>query len=164
MQSLIRTNTVLLVIGSVVTGVSCLGGRSCEAEALEPQPASALKVMIANQPVVLQKDTRYTGEHRIRPTGGPCYVVRAGGFGDGGRIYTDRDYVLAGVPEKYRGLTYVQTSQDDKAAGRIIVKKGGDPRLHVIETVVREQGIDLGGKQDVKIDGITVVNTLSEVP
>ncbi len=48
----------------------------------------------------------------------------------------------------------------DTAAKRIIVKAGGDPRLHVFETVVREQGIDLAGKKDTKIEGITVVDTL----
>jgi hypothetical protein len=46
----------------------------------------------------------------------------------------------------------------DRAARRIVVK-GGDPRLHVFETVVREQGIDLGGRKDVKVEGITVANT-----
>ncbi|MGO9112352.1 MAG: DUF1565 domain-containing protein [Thermoguttaceae bacterium] len=51
----------------------------------------------------------------------------------------------------------------DKAARRIVVKTGGDPRLHVFETVVREQGIDLAGKKDVQVDGITVVNTLTEL-
>ena len=50
----------------------------------------------------------------------------------------------------------------DKAARRIMVKTGGDPRLHVFETVVREQGIDLAGKKDVKVEGITVANTLKE--
>ena len=48
----------------------------------------------------------------------------------------------------------------DKAAKRIVVKTGGDPRLHVFETVVREQGIDLAGKKDVKVEEITVVDTL----
>jgi hypothetical protein len=48
----------------------------------------------------------------------------------------------------------------DKAAKRITVKAGGDPRLHVFETVVREQGIDLAGKNDVKVEEITVVDTL----
>jgi hypothetical protein len=51
----------------------------------------------------------------------------------------------------------------DKAAGRIMVKTGGDPRLHVFETVVRELGIDLAGKKDVQVDGITVANTLQEL-
>jgi hypothetical protein len=49
----------------------------------------------------------------------------------------------------------------DKAKRQIIVKTGGDPRLHVCETVVREMGIDLDGTQNVQVDGITVVNTLS---
>ena len=48
----------------------------------------------------------------------------------------------------------------DKAARRIIVKTGGAPRLHVLETVVREAGIDLDGKKDVQVDGVTVANTL----
>ncbi len=48
----------------------------------------------------------------------------------------------------------------DETAKRITVK-GGDPRLHVFETVVREQGMHLGGK-DIKVEGITVTNTLKE--
>ena len=50
----------------------------------------------------------------------------------------------------------------DKAAGRITVKSGGDPRLHVFETVLRNQGVNLIDKRDVKIEGITVVNTLEK--
>jgi hypothetical protein len=37
------------------------------------------------------------------------------------------------------------------------VKSGGDPRLHVFETVLRDQGIALAGKKDVKIEEITVI-------
>jgi hypothetical protein len=48
----------------------------------------------------------------------------------------------------------------DRAAKQITVKLGGDPRLHVFEAVVREQGIDLIGKKDIKIEEITVVDTL----
>jgi hypothetical protein len=48
----------------------------------------------------------------------------------------------------------------DKAAKRITLPTGGDPRLHMVETVLREQGIDLGGQQDTKIEEITVVDTL----
>jgi hypothetical protein len=48
----------------------------------------------------------------------------------------------------------------DQAARRITVKAGGDPRLHAFETVVREQGVDLGGKKDAKIEKITVVDIL----
>lgn len=47
----------------------------------------------------------------------------------------------------------------DPAAQRIVVRSG-DPRLHLFETVVRELGIDLGGKKDVRIEGITVTNTM----
>jgi hypothetical protein len=48
----------------------------------------------------------------------------------------------------------------DKAASRIMVKSGGDPRLHVFETVLREQGINLVGGKDTKIEDITVVDAL----
>jgi len=50
----------------------------------------------------------------------------------------------------------------DQAARRIVVKNG-DPRLHLFETVVREQGVDLGDKKDVNVQGIKVANTLKEV-
>ncbi len=55
---------------------------------------------------------------------------------------------------RFSGFSY------DKAAGRITIKAGGDPRLHVFETVLREQGIDLAGKRDATIEGVTVVDTL----
>jgi hypothetical protein len=48
----------------------------------------------------------------------------------------------------------------DQPARRIMLKSGGAPRLHLFETVLREQGINLAGKKDVKIEGITVVDTL----
>jgi len=48
----------------------------------------------------------------------------------------------------------------DAGTKRIQVK-GGDPRLHVFETVVRERGIDLGVLRDVRVENITVANTLT---
>ena len=50
----------------------------------------------------------------------------------------------------------------DEAAKRIVVKAGGDPRLHLFETVVRDRGIDLAGRKDVKVEGVEVVHTLGE--
>jgi hypothetical protein len=50
----------------------------------------------------------------------------------------------------------------DKAAGQIIVKSGGDPRLHVFETVLRDQGVNLIDKKNIRIEEITVVNTLKK--
>jgi hypothetical protein len=50
----------------------------------------------------------------------------------------------------------------DQGARRITVTTGGDPRLHVFATVARAQGIDLAGKKDVKIEGITVRETADE--
>ena len=48
----------------------------------------------------------------------------------------------------------------DKSARRIMVNSVGDPRLHVFETVLQEQGINLAGKKDVQIEEIAVVDTL----
>jgi len=48
----------------------------------------------------------------------------------------------------------------EQSAGRIVVKSG-DPRLHLFETIVREQGIVLLGNMDTKIEEITVVDTLT---
>jgi hypothetical protein len=50
----------------------------------------------------------------------------------------------------------------DKAAGRIEIKTVGDPRLHVFETVLRDQCVNLTGKENIRIEGITVVNTLEK--
>jgi hypothetical protein len=68
---------------------------------------------------------------------------------------------LAAEPKKVLrdGQLWSQFSYD-KAAKRIVVKSGGDPRLHLFETLVREQGIALAGKKNVKIEEITVVDTL----
>lgn len=57
--------------------------------------------------------------------------------------------------QPWSGFTY------DRAARRITVKNG-DPRTHLFETVVRERGIELGVKKDVKVEGILVANTLKE--
>jgi hypothetical protein len=48
----------------------------------------------------------------------------------------------------------------DTATKRIAVKTGGDPRVHLFETVIRAEGVDLNGKKDVKVEEITVVDTL----
>jgi hypothetical protein len=42
-----------------------------------------------------------------------------------------------------------------------MIVRGQDPRLHAIETVVREHGLDLGGKK-VRVEGVTVVNVTGE--
>jgi hypothetical protein len=55
--------------------------------------------------------------------------------------------------QQWKGFSY------DRAARRIRVREGGDPRLHVLETVMRKQAINLAGKKGVKIEDIDVVNT-----
>lgn len=55
----------------------------------------------------------------------------------------------------WRQFTY------DAAGRRIVVTAGGDPRLHLFETVVRARGLDLTGRKHVKVEGaIKVVDTL----
>jgi hypothetical protein len=51
----------------------------------------------------------------------------------------------------------------DQVARQITLRSGGDPRLHVFETVVREHGILLLGTKPTTIEGITVTNTLRAV-
>lgn len=48
----------------------------------------------------------------------------------------------------------------DKAKGRFRVIAGSDPWLHVFETVVRKEGIDLASKKSVKIKGVTVIDSM----
>ena len=50
----------------------------------------------------------------------------------------------------------------DQVAKRIEVREA-DPRLHLFETVAREQAIDLSNRKKVKIEGITVTNLLGGV-
>ena len=50
----------------------------------------------------------------------------------------------------------------DNTAGRIMIDTGGDPRLHVFENVLRDQCVNLNGKENIRIEGITVVNTLEK--
>ena len=57
--------------------------------------------------------------------------------------------------QPWDGFTY------DRAAQRIVVK-GGDPRLHLFETVMRKRGMDLGDAKGVKAEGITEMNMRNE--
>jgi hypothetical protein len=69
---------------------------------------------------------------------------------------------LAAEPKKVLcdGRPWGQFSYD-ATAKRITMTAGGDPRLHVFETLVRERGLALPGGKETKIEGITVVNTLT---
>ena len=75
---------------------------------------------------------------------------------------TDKGWVapLAAAPRRplCDGQPWTEFSYD-AAAKTITVKAGGDPRLHVFETVVRTVATDLAGRKDVKVEGIEAVNT-----
>lgn len=48
------------------------------------------------------------------------------------------------------------------AGSKTIRATGFDPRLHVVECVVREHGVDLRGREDVKIEGLDVIHTTGD--
>jgi len=62
--------------------------------------------------------------------------------------------------QPWTDFVWNRTSDRNDGAGTITVKTGGDPRLHVFETVVREHGLVLDKAKGIKIKGIEVVNTL----
>jgi hypothetical protein len=99
----------------------------------------------------------------VRAMKGERVIISGADLIEGWKRETDGGWLapLADEPKKllHDGLPWGGFSYD-KTAGRITMKSGGDPRLHVFETVVREKGIDLAGKKDVKVEGITVVDTL----
>lgn len=116
MKSFIRTITVLIVVNSLLVAGYTVASISSEEKVLEARPSSGLRVTIPKQPEGFEKDTGYKGDQRTRLEAGLGYVVCPKAFHDGQRLYTDRAYTLAEVPEKYRALTYIRTCQDDKSA------------------------------------------------
>jgi hypothetical protein len=48
----------------------------------------------------------------------------------------------------------------DPAARRLRINAGGDPRLHLFETVVRRNALDLSGKANVRLEGLETANLL----
>ena len=48
------------------------------------------------------------------------------------------------------------------AGSKTIRATGFDPRLHVVECVVREHGVDLRGHKDVKLEGVEAVHTTGD--
>jgi hypothetical protein len=62
------------------------------------------------------------------------------------------------------GQTWTDFTYDGEGKRIVVKDKDGDPRLHRFENVVRERGIDRSDTKDVRIEGITVSDTLSEIP
>jgi hypothetical protein len=98
----------------------------------------------------------------IRAMQGETVTISGADLIEGWRREVDGSWSAPLATEPRKVLRDSQPWSDfsyDKAAQRITVRTGGDPRLHVFETVVREQGIDLAGKKDMRIEEITVVDT-----
>jgi hypothetical protein len=68
---------------------------------------------------------------------------------------------LRGPPKRIVRDGHVWTEFSfDEAAKRISIKSGGDPRLHVFESVLRERVIDLSAAKDAKLERIDIIDTL----
>jgi hypothetical protein len=65
-----------------------------------------------------------------------------------------------GTPLLVDGQAKADLTWDE--ATKTVRAKGFDPRLHVIERIVREHGIDLRGRKDVSIAGVDVTQTSGE--
>jgi hypothetical protein len=99
----------------------------------------------------------------VRAMNGEKVAISGADLIEGWRREVDGSWsaTLAAEPKKVLrdGQPWSEFSYE-QAAKRIMVKAGGDPRLHIFETVVREHGIDLLGKKNAKIEEITVVDEL----
>jgi hypothetical protein len=71
---------------------------------------------------------------------------------------------LASAPKRLLRDGRPWTAYSFDSATRRLEVQGGDPRLHTFENVVREQSIDLSGRESVRIEGIGVVHTLKPAP
>ena len=100
----------------------------------------------------------------IRATKGETVTISGADLVEGWRREVDGSWSasLAAPPKKLLrdGQPWSEFSYD-QTTKRIVVGKG-DPRLHLFETVVRKQAIDLDGKKDVQVEGIKVTNTLGD--
>ena len=100
----------------------------------------------------------------IRATKGETVTISGADLVEGWRRGVDGSWSasLAAPPKKLLrdGQPWSEFSYD-QTTKRIVVGKG-DPRLHLFETVVRKQAIDLDGKKDVQVEGIKVTNTLGD--
>jgi len=100
----------------------------------------------------------------IRATKGETVTISGADLVEGWRREVDGSWSasLAAPPKKLLrdGQPWSEFGYD-QTTKRIVVGKG-DPRLHLFETVVRKQAIDLDGKKDVQVEGIKVTNTLGD--
>jgi len=99
----------------------------------------------------------------IRAMPGEKVIVSGADLVEGWRREGDGSWstALAAEPKKLLrdGQPWTEFTYD-AAAKRLRVAIGGDPRLHVVESVVRENGLVLDKANGTKIEGIEVVNTL----
>ncbi len=99
---------------------------------------------------------------RIRAMKGESVQISGADLIEGWKRETDGSWSapISSAPKKVlrNGQPFSDFSYNQNA--KRIVVKNGDPRLHLFEVIVREQGIEMNGLKDVKVEGIAVVNTL----
>ncbi|MGA2657486.1 MAG: hypothetical protein ABSH34_08180 [Verrucomicrobiota bacterium] len=99
----------------------------------------------------------------VRAMKGEKVTISGADLIEGWKREADGDWSspLAAEPKKVLrdGQPWSQFSYN-RTGKRITTKTGDDPRLHVFETILREQGLVLFGRKDTKIEGIIVIDTL----
>jgi hypothetical protein len=99
----------------------------------------------------------------IRALNGEKVMISGADLVEGWKRKADGTWsaTLAEEPEKLLrdGRPWSEFSYD-MVTKQIMVRSGGEPRLHTFETILREQVIDLAGKKNVKIEGLKIVDTL----
>ena len=100
----------------------------------------------------------------IRAAEGEKVILSGADLISGWKRDPDGTWSAAWRPSPSRLLRDGQTWNQfvyDPAAGRILVKEG-DPRLHRFEAIIRSRAVDLNGKNNIKLEGITVTNLASD--
>jgi hypothetical protein len=110
---------------------------------------------------VYRETLRPRNDVTVRGMVGELVAISGADLIEGWKRETDGSWSapLASKPKKLLrdGQPWGEFSYDQTA--KRIKLKTGDPRLHVLEMVVRRQGIDLAGKSGVKIENVTVKDT-----
>jgi len=99
----------------------------------------------------------------VRAMKGEKVTISGADLVEGWRRLPDGGWVasLATEPKKLLrdGERWTKFSYD-KSGRQIVVKSGGDPRLHTFETIARKEVIDVRGKKNVRIEEIAIADTL----
>ena len=132
--------------------------------------AKAMQTARSGETVVLRggvyRETLRPGSDgvTVRAMRGEPVTISGADVIEGWQRTADGSWSAALVPEPKRilrdGRPWTRFRYDT-ATKRILVATGGDPRLHLFETVVRQRGIEPADQKNVRVVEIAVVNTLA---